>query len=174
MADPAAEEAFSALYTASYRRVLSHAYALTGDLTDAHDVCQEAYAKLWPRWSKVRYYDDPVAWLLRVAHNIAMSRWRRAKVATKGLLRLTQEAARAPEVAEPSAESESLVAAMRQLPEGQRRALALHYLADRPIASIAAIEGVAEGTIKARLSRGRVALAEILGEQMDPAEGGVA
>ena len=45
---------------------------------------------------------------------------------------------------------------------GQREAIALHHLADLPVAEVASLLGVAEGTIKARLARGRAALAPLL------------
>lgn len=50
------------------------------------------------------------------------------------------------------------------LPEGQRVALALHYLVDLPVDEIAATLGVSSGTVKSRLSRGRVALAALLAD----------
>jgi RNA polymerase sigma-70 factor (ECF subfamily) len=57
----------------------------------------------------------------------------------------------------------ALVTALRQLPETQRRALVLHHLAGFTVAEIAATERCPEGTVKARLSRGRVALAPLMG-----------
>jgi RNA polymerase sigma-70 factor (ECF subfamily) len=53
---------------------------------------------------------------------------------------------------------------MRRLPFEQREALALHYLADLPIEAVAMRVGSPVGTVKARLSRGREALARMLGE----------
>ena len=46
--------------------------------------------------------------------------------------------------------------------------LALHYLADLSVDDIAATLGLAAGTVKSRLGRGRQAMAAALG----PAEGG--
>jgi len=58
-----------------------------------------------------------------------------------------------------------LVAALRQLPEAQRRALVLHYLGGFSVAEIATLDGVASGTVRSRLSRGRDALADLLASQ---------
>ncbi len=52
--------------------------------------------------------------------------------------------------------------ALRSLPEAQRRALVLHHLAGFTVAEIAAQERCPEGTVKARLSRGRAALVPLL------------
>ena len=54
--------------------------------------------------------------------------------------------------------------ALRRLPEAQREAIALHHLADLPVHEVAATLGVPTGTVKARLSRGRAALATLLTE----------
>jgi len=54
---------------------------------------------------------------------------------------------------------------LRQLSAGQREVLALHYIADLSVADIAANLGIPEGTVKARLSRGRSRLAELLADE---------
>lgn len=56
----------------------------------------------------------------------------------------------------------ALVVALRRLPEAQRRAVVLHHVAGLPVADVAAETGVPVGTVKARLSRGRAALAVLL------------
>ena len=102
--------------------------------------------------------DNPEAWLRTVAWRIAASRWRKAKNGAAA-----HAAARPPEPApEPSPDSVALTEALRQLPESQRRTIVLHHLVDLSVAEVARELGVPEGTVKARLSRGRAALAEIL------------
>jgi RNA polymerase sigma-70 factor (ECF subfamily) len=64
-----------------------------------------------------------------------------------------------PRVDGPSPERVALVAALATLPATQRRAMVLRYLADLTVAEIAEREGVAEGTVKSWLSRGRTAVA---------------
>jgi RNA polymerase sigma factor (sigma-70 family) len=59
----------------------------------------------------------------------------------------------------------NLVDALRALPDHQRETLALHYLADLSVADVAETLGVPAGTVKARLSRGRAALATALGTE---------
>jgi RNA polymerase sigma-70 factor (ECF subfamily) len=51
------------------------------------------------------------------------------------------------------------VAALATLPAGQRRALVLHHLGGLGVAEIAQQEGVAEGTVRSWLTRGRARLA---------------
>jgi RNA polymerase sigma-70 factor (ECF subfamily) len=56
----------------------------------------------------------------------------------------------------------ALVRALRQITPDQRRAIVLHHLCDLSVAEVAAETGVPHGTVKARLSRGREALAALL------------
>jgi RNA polymerase sigma-70 factor (ECF subfamily) len=160
---------FDAFYQGTSRRLLHYAYGLTADIGDAQDLVQEAYARCWQRWSRVRRYDDAEAWLRLVVTRLATDRWRRL-----GIRRRVAAASRPePAVAPPSDDTVLLVAALQKLPLGQRRALALHYLLDRPIEQIAAETGASVGTVKSWLSRGRANLAAVLGDsQREKATGG--
>jgi RNA polymerase sigma-70 factor (ECF subfamily) len=155
----ASEQDFAAFYDATWRRTVACAYAVLGDLGAAEESAQEAYTKAWPRWSKLSTYDDPGAWVRQVATRKAISGWRRRRTASSFLAR-----SRPPEPSPPPDENTvALVTALRRLPEAQRRALVLHHLAGFSVADIAAAERCPEGTVKARLSRGRAALAPLLG-----------
>ncbi len=63
----------------------------------------------------------------------------------------------------------ALVEALRQLPYEQREAIALHHIVDLPVREIAGQLGVPEGTVKARLARGRARLAPLVREFADDA-----
>jgi RNA polymerase sigma-70 factor (ECF subfamily) len=154
-----AAEDFTAFYAATWGRTVACAFALIGELDAAEEVAQEAYVRAWSRWSHLSSYDDPSAWVRQVATRQAISRWRRLRTASVFLSR-----SRPPEpVDSPDEMSIALVAALRQLPKAQCRALVLHHLADLSVADVAEIERCREGTVKARLSRGRAALVPLLG-----------
>jgi len=158
--DRTTERDFTAFYDATWGRTVACAYAMTGELGAAEDLAQEAYSRAWPRWSSLKEYDDPSAWVRQVATRLAVSRWRRARTAVNFLAR-----SRTPEPATPPSDTTMLlVTALRQIPEAQRRAIVLHHLAELPVAEVARLEHCAEGTVKARLSRGRAALAVLLGD----------
>jgi RNA polymerase sigma-70 factor (ECF subfamily) len=154
------EAEFAALYQARFADLASQLYAYLGDRAEAQDVVQEAFVRAWQRWARISDYDDPVAWVRRVAWNLATSRHRRVAVARRFLSR-----SRPPEP-QPGAGPDrvALVAALRRLPEPQRRALVLHYLADLSVADIARDVGAAEGTVKSWLHRGRAELARHLSD----------
>jgi RNA polymerase sigma-70 factor (ECF subfamily) len=154
------QDGFAACYEQSFAALTKQLYVYTGDLGLAQDLVQEAFARALPRWSRVCAYEDPVAWIRRVAFNLANSRWQRAKVATRYL-----RGQREQHIAGPGPDRVAAVRALSVLPAAQRRAVVLHYLADRPVADIAAEEGVPIGTVKSWLSRGRAALAGLLAEE---------
>jgi RNA polymerase sigma-70 factor (ECF subfamily) len=147
------------LYTASYHRLVAQLYAVTGSRQEAEDVVQEAFIRALPRWEKVRTYDAPEAWLRTVALNLARSRWRRAVRGAAALVRHGVPDAE-PEL---SPDHVALMTAMRTLPEAQREALVLHHFCGMSVDEVAASVNAPSGTIKARLSRGRAALAGKLG-----------
>ncbi len=150
---------FAEFYAARFRGLTVALYAYTGDLAAAQDYVQEAFCRAYPRWDRLSAYDDPGAWVRRVAWNLAVSRWRRVRrdiAAARGY--------RQPVVEGPTPDRVALVAALATLPPRQRRAVVLFHLADLPVAEIAAQEGVAEGTVRVWLHRGRVALSAQLTE----------
>lgn len=146
---------FDEFYAAHYADLVVQIYAYFGDRQEAQDVVQEAFYRALARWRRLSVYDDPVAWVRRVAWNLATSRWRRTRTTLRFLNRQRDE----PVAGEPDLDRVALVDALATLPTAQRRAMVLHYLVDLPIAEIAQREGVAEGTVKSWLHRGRVALA---------------
>ena len=75
-------EDFDAFYAHTARRLVGYVYTLTGDLAEAEDTVQEAYARAWQHGSKVRRYENPEAWVRTVAYRIAVSSWRRFRSLT--------------------------------------------------------------------------------------------
>jgi RNA polymerase sigma-70 factor, ECF subfamily len=160
---------FDEFYRGTSQRVLRYAYGISGDLAEAQDLTQEAYARAWQRWASVRGYDDIEAWLRLVVTRLSTDRWRKLRVRRAA----AAAQAPAPNAAAPSEDAVLVVTAMRLLPVAQRRALALHYLLDRSVADIAIETSSSIGTVKSRLARGRAALTDILGDLVrEPVTGG--
>ncbi|GIJ25960.1 RNA polymerase sigma24 factor [Micromonospora qiuiae] len=151
-------DGFDEFYRGSRQRVLGFVYVLTGDLAEAQDVVQEAYVRAWQRWSTVGDYDDPEAWVRVVASRLAVSRWRSLRSRARAYLRHGAVESVPP----PGTETVEVVAALRRLPEEQRVAIALYYLVGMPVAEVARQTSAPVGTVKARLFRGRAALAGLL------------
>ena len=153
-------EDFDAFYAATSRRLVGQIFAMTGDLSEAEDAVQEAYARAWHRWPSIRDYQNPEAWVRTVACRIALNSWRKARNRLTAQLRSGRNA----ELSGLSPDLVALVSALRKIPEAQRRVIVLHYLVDLSIDQIALEIGVPVGTVKARLARGRRALAPLVSE----------
>jgi RNA polymerase sigma-70 factor, ECF subfamily len=152
-----AERDFDEFYVSNYSRLVVQMYAVTGNLADAEDAVQEAFARASVRWERIGGYDSPEGWVRRVALNLAFTGLRRARRLLDVLNR-----APAPPVPPLPVDSLALAAALKALPLGFRQVLVLHYLADLPVEQVAGELGIAVGTAKSRLARAREALARQL------------
>ena len=157
------EEAFDAFYAASFSRVVSQIHAMCGNLAEAQDCTQEAFVRAWDRRRQLDESESPEAWVRTVAYRLAVSRWRK----TRRGFRQADRAMENRESAQPSPTRVALDRALAQLPEDQRRVIVLHHLCDMGVNDIAAEIGAPAGTVKARLARGRAALARIMGDAQD-------
>jgi RNA polymerase sigma-70 factor (ECF subfamily) len=155
------EREFDELYDGSFRRLVTQLYALTGDVQEAQDCVQEAFERAWSHRRSIEASGHPEAWVRTTAHRLAVSRWRRTVRGRRDPDRALTAATSAPA---PSEAHVAVVAALQQLPADQRRTLVLHHIADLSVADVAREVGVPEGTVKARLARGRAALAQLLEE----------
>ncbi|MBG6068874.1 SigE family RNA polymerase sigma factor [Micromonospora ureilytica] len=156
------DDGFEDFYRATRHRVVTVLYALGGDIHEAQDAAQEAYVRAWQRWQRIGEYGDPEAWVRGVGHRLLINRWRKIRNG----IRANRRHGPATAVGPPSENTVALVAALRRLPLEQREAIVLHYLADLSVADIATQIGVPLGTVKARLSRGRQAMAPMLGSTL--------
>ena len=149
------------VYDVSYRRIVGQLTGVTGDPTEAEDVVMEAFVKAVKSAGEFARLDNPEAWLRTVAVNAARSRWRRRRWLRESAPSIDLGATTYSDL-EP--ERLDLLSALRRLPAAQREVIGLHHLADLPVAEVAETLGVPVGTVKARLSRGRAALAHLLAD----------
>jgi RNA polymerase sigma-70 factor, ECF subfamily len=154
---------FEAFYAAAYRRVLVQVFALLGDLQEAEDATQDAFAKASFHWRRIAAYDQPEAWVRRVAFNQARNSTRRAR---RWLVALARHGPPAP-VPAATPDRVDLQRALRRIAPRHREVLVLHYVADLSVEEVARQLRLPLGTVKSRLSRARSALAEQLGDQRE-------
>lgn len=148
------------LFRAEYARLIR---ALSfGDWTieEVQDAVQDAFLQADRHWSRIRRYDDPAAWVRRVALNRLSNQrrgHRRRLAATARLLALVD-----PSGPPEPAGTLDLMDAVRRLPTQQRLVIGLHYLLDLDVARVAELLDVAEGTVKSHLHDARRSLARRL------------
>jgi RNA polymerase sigma-70 factor (ECF subfamily) len=151
-------EQFDDFYGGSVARITGQVYLMIGDLEEAQDVVQEAFVRAWDRRRQLEEMEHPEAWVRTVAYRLAVSRWRIGRNALIAWRRRAPDASADP----PGIEHLAIVAALRRIPEAQRRTIVLHHLCDRSAEQVAEETGVPVGTVKARLSRGRAAMRQHL------------
>ena len=143
------------IFRGHYVRLVQSLALVCDDKEEAADAVQEAFLQLEARWSAISGFEDPVAWVRRVALNRVLSFRRSLARRARALARLTERAGAAP-----AADGDDLALrdALHHLSPQQRTAIVLFYFADLPVAEVAATMGVSEGTVNQHLHRGREAL----------------
>jgi RNA polymerase sigma-70 factor (ECF subfamily) len=154
-----------ALYEGSYARLVGVVGAVCGSTSDAEEAVQEAFIRLMGQWERVSAYDDPEAWLRKVALGKVSNRQRKVRNGFRALVRTGPPAA----VAAPTGDPVDLRRALTTLPLPQREVLVLHHYLGLELADIATQLGLPIGTVKSRMARGRAALAPLLREDVDHA-----
>jgi hypothetical protein len=79
---------FEEFYAATVGRLLGQLFLVTGDLHVAEEIVQEAFTRASMRWSQLRDYDVPEAWVRRVAMNLAADRARSLRRQARAILNL--------------------------------------------------------------------------------------
>jgi RNA polymerase sigma-70 factor (sigma-E family) len=159
-----AAQAIDELYRAHGVGLVRLALMLVGDRATAEDVVQEAFLGLYRRWARLDNLDntDPLPYLRAAVLNTARSALRSRK---RGLARLLRSARHDPPVwsaeaaAMEHADRRAVLAAVAALPPRQREVLALRYYLDLSEQEIAALLGVARGTVSATTAKAIAALA---------------
>lgn len=154
------EPSFDEFYVREIAGLVCLAAGLSGRAT-AEDVAQEAMLATFRRWGEVGRRDHPEAFARRVCANLAVSSFRRRLVEIRAVVRLTDRAwARPSAEVLPDDDFWSLVCA---LPRRQAQVIALRYVYQLDVASIARTLGVSEGSAKVHLHRARQTLAHRVG-----------
>lgn len=158
----APQREFDPFYAAEYPRVFRAALLFCGDHEIAEDATQEAFVRAYARWARLRKETWAGGWAMTTALNYARRRLRHGR----RTVRLGPSDADRPDGRAWQTSEEVLDAldALQRLAPRQRTAVLLHYLADLPVAAVASLMGVSEGTVKAHLAHSRTSLREKLGE----------
>jgi len=169
-------DALGTLLTAQYDRCFAVCRRLLGDEEDARDATQEAMISIAKGLARFDGRSAFATWCYRIAANAALDELRRRT--RRPLLHVVSrwqegetdelEAAAAKSahgrdvVGDAVADAVSVDVALARLPEDQRTAVVLRDLADLDYAEIALLTEVPVGTVRSRIARGRLALAELV------------
>ncbi|MGZ5212482.1 MAG: RNA polymerase sigma factor [Actinomycetota bacterium] len=145
---------FSAFFAEEHRKVFKALYFVTGNRSDAAELMQDAFLKLWERWDTIDRIDDPTAYLFRVALNGSRMRARSARRATRRMV--------APISSHDPFDEIDIREDVRQMLLGlaprQRAALVLLDLYGYGSEHAARIMGIRPSTVRALATQGRAVL----------------
>ena len=157
------------------RRVYGLCYRFTGKDSDAQDLAQEVFMRVFRSLKSFRSGEGSfVVWLSRLTRNLLIDHYRRTKLdrATDsledqgpGLEEKTGLMSRADGMLAGREASELLQAALQRLSPELRETVVLRDLEELEYREIAQVLDVPEGTVKSRLNRGRAELARVLKRQ---------
>lgn len=150
------------------KKVFNMAFQFTGSFQEAEDLTQDIFVKLYRSLEKYDLGRNFTAWLLSLAKNYLIDEYRRTKWEKKSRDDFEDHAPTLAGSDDPErglAEEETrrvLWAGLNRLPAEIRMAVILKELQGKSYEEVAEIAGAPIGTIKSRVNRGRVQLAQIL------------
>lgn len=148
-------KAFELLVRRGNGKLLAHARRLLADDESARDAVQEAWAEIARGIARLKDERAFPAWAYRIVSRRCaklIGRAQRQRKLEKAIL--VEPEVQADDV-KPPTDIDRLRAAIRELPAGQRAAVALFHLEEMSVAEVAVALDVPVGTVKTRLMHAR-------------------
>jgi RNA polymerase sigma-70 factor (ECF subfamily) len=152
-------DSFEAFFEDYHADLFGALYLITRDRHEAEEITQDAFLKVLERWDRVSSLADPVGYLYRTAMNLFRKRWRRASFVLRRTVGLSP---RDDEIAVIETRVD-VARALASLSPRQRAAVVLMDLLEYSSEDAGQMLAIAPGTVRMHASRGRAALADILG-----------
>jgi RNA polymerase sigma-70 factor, ECF subfamily len=169
------ETAWEELVRLHTRRIYGLCYRFTGSDSEAQDLTQEVFVRIFRTLKTFRATEGSFAtWLARVSRNLLIDNYRRTRQdrvtdSIEEQLPVLEEGVagslRPDAVLAGREASELLQAALQKLSPDLREAVILRDLQELEYREIADLLGIPEGTVKSRINRGRAELARVLKKQ---------
>ncbi len=144
-------QAFAALYDRHMERVYRHSYFLVGNRADAEDLTQQVFLNAWRAIGRYQHTGASfAAWLFRIAHNQAMSLFRKEKDVSYLEIDLVGEGNWTDPEAQALAQYDRMAVrrAILCLKPEQQQVITMRFLEFLDYADIAAALGKSEGNIR--------------------------
>ncbi|HEU0028300.1 MAG TPA: RNA polymerase sigma factor [Ktedonobacterales bacterium] len=154
---PVPASAFEPFFREHERAVYACLWRLTGDAQAARDLTQETFLRAWRHFEQAQSYERPLAWLLRIATNLAFSNYQRES-SRRAVSTTALTDADTPSRSDPMrslAERDLVQRTLLELPSNQRAALVLREVYGFSCEEIGSMLGVSRDAVKMALFRGR-------------------
>lgn len=155
---------------ASVPNLRAFAISLCGNSDRANDLVQETLLKAWAHQDSFQPGTNMQAWLFTILRNQFRSEYRKRRREVEDADGVHAQTLTAPEGQTSHVEMEELKKALEQLPSDQREALILVGASGFSYEEASQICGCAVGTIKSRVNRARMRLAELLAVDAIPSD----
>ena len=151
---------FEVFFAEEHARLFGALCLVTGDRSEAEEIMQDAFLRLWERWDQIAELDDPSAYLFRTAMNLFRNRYRRAVLALRKTINLapTEDALVTVE------DRDAVVRALRGLTPDQRAAVVLTGYVGLTSEEAGKLLGMRAGTVRTLATRARAAIREKAGD----------
>jgi RNA polymerase sigma-70 factor (sigma-E family) len=169
MATVAATSDLDQLYREHYRSLVRLASILVDDVTTCEELVQDAFVAVLRRSGGWADPDRAPAYLRSAVLNAARSHLRKQQVRRRWLRSVDAPATSPPADGQTmvDAETQVMLAALRNLPVRQREVLILRFYLDLSEAEIAGTLGISTGSVKTHAHRGLAALATWIDHEED-------
>jgi RNA polymerase sigma-70 factor, ECF subfamily len=143
--------AFAELYDRYIDRIYRYVCYRTGSQVDAEDLSEQVFLQVWTAIQHFRWQGKPFqAWLYRMAHNVLVDHYRRARPTTSlddtpETLQMARESATSS--LDRWLDAEMLARAIGDLPREQQRVIALRFLEGRDPTEVAQLMNKREQTV---------------------------
>ena len=131
-----------------------------GDKELSDDLAQDTFIKAYTNLQSFKGTANFSTWLYRIAYNIFFD-YIRSQKPTSDIEEVTMDASYSNEQQDVGRKMD-VYAALQQLKEAERTCITLFYMEEMEIKKIAEVTGLAEGTVKSHLSRGKEKMANYL------------
>jgi len=145
-------EEFSAFAAASHDRLRRTAYLLCGDWHRASDIVQEALIRVYVAWPRLDTSGGLPAYARRAVVSVAIDQSRKRSSSERPTASDRQSAS-SYDLAGEVSDRQALLQALATLPPRQRACVVLRYFEDLPVAEVAALLKVSDGTVKSQTAR---------------------
>lgn len=152
---------FEAFFREQYPVLVRMLYLLTGSNAEAEDLAQEALARAFERWRRVRHMTSPGGYVCRTALNLQRKRVRSLDVRA----RRTPSGADERDRIEEAEQRTDLARALSSVPVRRRQALVLTAWLELSAEEAGSLLGIKPATVRSEASRARAALREHLEER---------
>lgn len=167
---------FDVLYERYKRPLLNFIFRIVGQQEVAEEIFQEVFTQVFRRRKSYQPRAKFTTWLYKIAYNLSLKelrrrrRWGDKEVFSeededgkrKEMEQIRDEGKNPEEIFTRAREVELVKSALQKLPEIHRKIVILREYQNLSYSEIAELLGIAEGTVKSRLFRARLALKELL------------